>query len=126
MKTACFFTYDGPGRISIARWAPKGFSGLPVYRPLNPEADMLHLKNQEAYRRRYAAILARLDPATTWAQLHELASVAEPVLLCWERPPFSARHFCHRRLVAAWLEERLQVKVPEIDTGIRHPQLSLF
>lgn len=126
MKTACFFTYDGPGRISIARWAPKGFSGLPVYRPFNPEADMLHLKNQEVYRRRYAAILARLDPAATWAQLHELAGGAEPVLLCWERPPFSARHFCHRRLVADWFQQRLQVTVPEIDTGTRHPQLSLF
>ena len=126
MKTACFFTYDGPGRISIARWAPKGFSELPVYRPLNPEAGMLHLKNQEAYRRRYAALLARLDPASTWAHLHELAGEVEPVLLCWERPPFSARHFCHRRLVAAWFQERLQIDVPEIDTGLRHPQLSLF
>jgi hypothetical protein len=126
VKTASFFTYNGPGRISIARWAPKGFSGLPVYRPLNPEADMLYLKDLAVYRYRYAAILARLNPAETWDRLHDLAGGAEPVLLCWERPPFSARHFCHRRLVAAWLEEWLRVDVPEIGTGLRHPQLDLF
>ena len=126
MKTGSFFTYDGPGGISIARWAPKGFSGLPVYRPLNPEADMLRLKSEDLYRYRYAAILARLDPAETWKRLHELAGGAEPVLLCWERPPFSARNFCHRRLVATWLKERLQVTVPEIDTDLRPPQLTLF
>lgn len=36
------------------------------------------------------------------------------------------RHFCHRRLVADWFQQRLQVTVPEIDTDTRHPQLSLF
>ena len=99
---------------------------MPVYRPLNPEADMLRLKREDLYRYRYAAILARLDPAETWKRLHELANGAEPVLLCWERPLFSARHFCHRRLVAAWLEERLQVTVPEIEADLRPPQLTLF
>jgi hypothetical protein len=42
-----------------------------------------------------------------WGELHRLAvhrlaGGAEPVLLCWERPPFTADNWCHRRMVAAW------------------------
>ena len=123
MKTASFFTYDGPGRISIARWAPRGFADLPAYRDLNPDADMLKMA-REVYLPRYQAILERLDPEAVWRDLHHLAAGQEPVLLCWERPPFTARTWCHRRLVAEWLEDRLQVQVPELVTP--SPQLTLF
>jgi hypothetical protein len=30
-----------------------------------------------------------------------LAAPDEPVLLCWEKPPFSDANWCHRRIVAA-------------------------
>jgi hypothetical protein len=33
------------------------------------------------------------------------------VLLCWELPG----QFCHRRLVAEWLEKNLLIEVPELD-----------
>lgn len=123
MKTASFFTYDGPGRISIARWAPSGYAGFAVFPAMAPDGDMLKLPRED-YLPRYAAILARLDPEATWKRLHLLAQGQEPVLLCWERPPFTAKNWCHRRLVAAWFEERLQVSVPEIEPV--HPQLTLF
>lgn len=123
MQTASFFTYTGPGRISIARWAPRGLSGFEVYPALNPHAAMLKMVFTE-FLPRYQVILARLDPWDTWEQLHRLADGCEPVLLCWERPPFTARTWCHRRLVAEWFEDRLKVRVPEIVEP--SPQLTLF
>ena len=112
MLTASFFTYAGPGRVSIARYAPRGFKGIPAYPPLAPAGDMLRMP-RESYLPRYAAILADLDPRRVWEDLHRLAGDCEPVLLCWERPPFGADRWCHRRLVADWFARELGASVPE-------------
>ena len=123
MKTASFFTYTGPGRISIARYAPRGTpAGYRQYRALAPDADMLKM-SQALYLPRYAAILDRLDPQQVWDDLHRLAGDQEPVLLCWERPPFTPTNWCHRRLVADWFERALGVTVPEWDSGPHQGQL---
>ena len=117
MKTASFFTYTGPGRISIARYAPRGTpAGYRQYRALAPDADMLKM-SQALYLPRYAAILNALDPQQVWDDLHRLAGDQEPVLLCWERPPFTPTNWCHRRLVADWFQDRLGVAVPELGTA---------
>lgn len=116
MKTASFFTYTGPGRISIARYAPRGTpAGYRQFRALAPDADMLKM-SQALYLPRYQTILERLNPQQTWDQLHALAGEHEPVLLCWERPPFTATNWCHRRLVADWFAHHLGVEVPELGT----------
>jgi len=107
MQTASFFTDTGPGRISIARWAPHGTpAGFAVYRPRNPTAPLLKMARAE-YEPLSRAILARLDPRRVVEDLHRLADPHAPVLLCWERPPFTATVWCHRRLVAAWLDREL-------------------
>ena len=46
----------------------------------------------------------KLDPAQVAADLGPNA-----ILLCWEPPG----KFCHRRLVAEWLEEHLGVEILE-------------
>jgi len=123
MKTASFFTYTGPGRISIARYAPRGTpAGYRQYRALAPDADMLKM-NRALYLPRYMAILDQLDPLQVWGDLHRLAGDQEPVLLCWERPPFTPTNWCHRRLVADWFQDRLGVAVPEWDSGPYQGQL---
>ncbi len=123
MKTASFFTYTGPGRISIACYAPRGTpAGYRQYRALAPDADMLKM-SQALYLPRYDAILGRLDPQQVWDDLHRLAGDQEPVLLCWERPPFTPTNWCHRRLVADWFERALGVTVPEWDCGPHQGQL---
>ena len=119
MRTASFFTDPGPGHIRIARWAPRGTpAGFAVYRPLNSTAPMLK-RDRAEYEPLYQAILARLDPRQVVEDLHRLADPHEPVLLCWERPPFSETVWCHRRLVAAWLERELGLIVPEIEPHLR-------
>jgi len=42
---------------------------------------------------------------------------------CAHRPP---RQFCHRRLVAEWLEEHLGVVIPELPHHYNPDQLNLF
>lgn len=115
MKTSCFFTYRGPGRISIARFAPRGTpSGFRIYKPLAPAKHMLKMA-YEPYKPLYLHILNQLDPHQVWDDLHRLAGEWDPVLLCWEKPPLHRRNFCHRRMVAEWFKEKLDVEVPELE-----------
>ena len=122
MMTANFKTYTGPGRISIARWEPRGTpAGYRRYRALAPRRDMLRMA-EERYRDIYfGEILGSLDAKRTWDELHELAGDAEPVLLCWERPPFTATNWCHRQMVAKWFFDKLGRIVLEHAPTTRNP-----
>lgn len=113
MKTSSFFLYQGPGRVSIALYPPKGTpAGYRVFRQLAPRQDMLRL-DLAAYRGRYfTEILGRLDPREVWDQLHQLAAPHEPVLLCWERLDRPGQ-WCHRRMVAEWFQATLGHEVQE-------------
>ena len=114
MKTASFSTYTGPGRISIARFAPRNTpAGFRIYKPLAP-GPWFNSVSEPKYRELYFAQLAQLDASAVVAQLNELASGAEPVLLCWEKPPFSNTNWCHRRMVAEFFKTELGLVVPEI------------
>ena len=75
---------------------------------------MLKMARAE-YEPLYQAILARSDPRQVVEDLHRLANPHEPVLLCWERLPFSETVWCHRWMVAAWLERELGLIVPEVE-----------
>lgn len=114
MKTASFFTYSGPGRISIARGAPRRMSGFKVYRLLAPGRWFKSVTKEE-YERLFNAQLASLSAQRVKAELETLVFPHEPVLLCWERPPFSCSNWCHRHLVAAWFRRELGIDVEEIN-----------
>ncbi len=123
MKTASFFTYDGPGRVCIARWHPRGTpKGFRCFRDLAP-GEWFNKVSTPVYLRRYAAQLDRLKPELVLAQLHALAAPHDPVLLCWEQP--GVDDFCHRALVAQWFERELKIKVPELgyEGALDHPLL---
>lgn len=65
----------------------------------------------------YNQVLSKLDDRKV---LEELATFGDNiVLLCFEKE----YEFCHRHLVAIWLEKNLQIKVPEVsidETGKFH------
>lgn len=114
MKTSNFSrTGADPRAVAISRTRPRGWTGR-AYEPLAPPwrllAEALSGEIDEAeYTRRYREqVLSKLDPAAVRADLGE-----DAILLCWERPGA----FCHRRLVAEWLEENLGVSVPEAGAG---------
>ena len=118
MKTASFFTYTGPGRISIARFAPRNTpAGFRIYKPLAP-GPWFNSVPQDEYRTLYFDQLAKLDAQAVFDKLLELAAGAEPVLLCYERPPFSATNWCHRTMVSEWFKNTLDIDVLEI--GVDH------
>ena len=112
MKTASFFLYTGPGRISISRSNPRGIL-VAGYRALAPGPWFKEV-NEATYRELYAAQLARLDPQKVWADLHALVPF-EPVLLCWEKLQKPGES-CHRRMVAQWFKHALGHDVDELAT----------
>jgi len=93
-----------PRLVSIARWAPKGFKHVRHYRKLIPWKEMVGLTEDDFRYHYQEGILDFLDPQKVFEELG-----SDAILLCWEKPG----KFCHRRLVAEWLEEALEIEVPE-------------
>jgi len=129
MKTSSFRTYTGPGRISIARFAPRGHpAGYRIYSKLAP-GPWFNSVSIDEYCRLYGAILDGLDPRRVYDELTALVAPAEPVLLCYEVPPFTApqpipqaglttigrSNWCHRRLVAEWFKATIGIAVDELE-----------
>jgi hypothetical protein len=111
VKTASFFTYTGPGRISIARYAPRWTpAGFEDYSKLEPGPWFKSVTQERHVELYHREVLSKLDPRKTFDELQELGHGAEPILLCREKPG----EFCHRRLVAEWFGEKLGVNVPEL------------
>lgn len=80
--------------VSIARTSPSWFTGR-HYPDLAPLKELMALEEGE-YRKRYRAILDRLNPRKVFDDLGD-----DAILLCWER----SGTFCHRHLVADWLRK---------------------
>ena len=110
-----FYHENDPRLVSIALKSPEWFKGR-EYPALAPRLDMLPMEEEE-YRREYQAILDRLDPRQVYEDLGP-----ESILLCWEPPG----RFCHRRLVAEWLEKALGVQIPELPQNYDQRQKDLF
>jgi hypothetical protein len=118
MKTASFFSYQGVGRVSIARFAPRTLEpGYRVYRPLAP-GPWFKSVPYEGYRQLYNQQLSSLDARRVWDDLHRLASPHEPILLCWERPPLTSKNWCHRTIVADWISRELGECISELAADV--------
>jgi hypothetical protein len=96
----------------IARYPGRYYSGE-QYLALAPSKELLTWWNksdkaveaQARFTKRYIEeTLNQLDPRQNYDDLGE-----DAVILCFEKPG----EFCHRRLVAAWLEDNLGISVPE-------------
>jgi hypothetical protein len=119
MKTGCYFTFRGPGRIGITAYPPKNptFSrDVPMVKALAPRRDMLKLPYDTYRQIFFGEILGTLDAAEIKTRLEQLVAPHEPVLLCYERPPFTPDNWCHRRMVAEWFQDQLGIDVPEFVT----------
>ena len=140
MKTSYYAIANSTGGIAISRYPPTGWTGL-HYLDLAPSANLLSSFKQkqysiEDYNKIYQQQLGRLDPKKVWSDLHALTNGEEPTLLCFEKPKAKLAvagldplptdpnlWFCHRRLVAEWLQSRIGVSVPEAfkeKTGLKH------
>lgn len=98
--------------IGISLKIPVWFKGS-AFRNLAPTPEILNIKDSRIYTRRYRdVVLSRLDPVRVYKILDN------SVLLCWESP----EKFCHRHLVAQWLEEATGNKVTEFDRKVPESQ----
>lgn len=114
MRTSSYFTYFGAGRIGISRGMPASMKGkFPVNLNFAPTWAMLKM-NTNDYLTEFDKILSRLDAEEELEKMIKMTGCPDPVLLCYEKPPFTESNWCHRRIVAGWFEEKLGIIVPEI------------
>jgi hypothetical protein len=114
ITTSCFkYSKDREHTVSIARndfpWPMKGYK-FEKYPDLMPSLSLLRAWKageitKEIYTQRYYnETLSKLDPQKVYNDLDG------KILLCHE----PSGEFCHRHLVARWLENSLNVKVAEL------------
>ena len=114
--------------IGISRSCPRGRSGYRRYMALAPGRWFRDPMDEATWVDRYETeVLSRLDPNTVLHDLTSLAAGRPAVLVCWEREPPDP-DWCHRALVSLWLQQHLDVDVPELGhehlgCGCRHPKL---
>lgn len=117
--------YRGMTCVAISLSVPKWLTvSLPNCRELNPKPYMLHME-REQYTEAYNRILERLSPQGIVDYLSTVSKGNDVVLLCYEKP----EDFCHRQLVAAWLN-RHGLDVQEYFKPVEHKpvldQMELF
>ena len=110
MRTS-YFSKSGshPEAVSIAAKAPVGYKGR-EYKRLAPKYWFFKKYKEDGDKEFYTIqyrkeVLDQLDAKQVLSDLGE-----DAVLLCWEGPS----KFCHRRLVAEWLQEKLEITIQEI------------
>jgi hypothetical protein len=98
--------------VSIALKSPEWYKGR-EYKKLAPPNWLLQdyhkglsIEDYELYY--YSEVLSRLNACEV---VHDLGNNA--ILLCWE----SASDFCHRHLVAKWLNKEIGIEVEEYIEG---------
>lgn len=111
--------------IGIALYSPRWFVG-PSLKMVSPSYDILHnSKNHEDYEKRFfSEILAHRDPKVFFSNIEKLANGKDVALCCYEKPG----DFCHRHLVAKWMNEKLGLQIQEYEVS-RNPtykEQSLF
>jgi hypothetical protein len=97
-----------PNAVAISQGIPKWYAGR-AYKALAPTWAMIGIKDNGKYTEEYfGKVLSKLSPQRVYEELGE-----DAILLCYEKPGV----FCHRRLVAEWLEKNLGIKIPEMGFG---------
>lgn len=97
--------WNHPKAVSIARFPPRNWKGR-TYFNLAPQPWMLKIKDMAEYGKVFKEqILGKLDRRRSMREFGK-----DAVLLCFEAPG----EYCHRRVVAEWLERNLGIEVPEL------------
>jgi hypothetical protein len=97
--------------VSVSRRPPKFFSQIDIYKPLCPNWNLVSnyksrlITKEEYIKEYYDNNLNKLDPLIVFGDLG-----MNSILLCYEK----AGDFCHRRLIAEWLQKYLDVEIDEL------------
>lgn len=102
--------------VSISRGDGRGVAfGYRKLWDLAPNNETWSYDDTEAFTRSYLQQLAVLGANHVLAELERVSGERPVVLLCHERPH---EEFCHRWLLASWIQERTGVVVPELAPGM--------
>lgn len=116
-----YYSTHGTNRnaVAISVKPPEWYAGV-TYPILAPTWDLVRaIKSGRITEREYTTEYLKLIKKRGASPYRTLADLGEnAILLCYEKPT----DFCHRHIVATWIEAELGIKVPEIST-IRKPTL---
>lgn len=98
-----------PNAVSIAGKSPDWYSGI-EFKKLAPKYWFFKKYKEDGdeefyYEAYHDEVLDELDAQEVYDELGE-----DAVLLCWE----SSEKFCHRHIVANWLEDELGIVIEEL------------
>lgn len=100
--------------IGICCYPPKWFKG-PNFRAIAPSPDILEkCKSSHAeYEKRYRTEVLSLfkDANILLERISFISGGKDAALCCYEKPS----DFCHRHILAKWLEEQTRIKVEEFE-----------
>ena len=100
-----------PQAVAISRGVPRGWRGARCT-VLAPPRPLIKIMDPETFIPLYKAqVLDKLDPHKIIKDL----GGDNFILLCWEDPGV----FCHRRVVAAWMQKEAGVIVEEFNLKLR-------
>jgi hypothetical protein len=103
-----------PQAVAISRGVPRGWRGArsPILAPPRP---LIKIMDPATFIPLYKAqVLDKLDPHQV---IRDLGG-DNFLLLCWEPPG----EFCHRRVVAVWMEKTTGIKVEEFNPKLKSHQ----
>lgn len=99
--------------VSICLYPPRWFNGIRI-KSVAPTSSILFAKNQttERYVERFKdEVISRVDPRQFFENLKSICGGKDVALCCFEKPD----EFCHRHIVADWLNNSLGLSVCEFD-----------
>jgi hypothetical protein len=119
MNTSCYAKVRKQKNVvSIAGYPPKWFKGE-SYPALAPKLWFFRKYKEDGdaifYKQKYIEeVLSVLDPQKVYDDLGH-----DTIIVCWESgqagvPHDKQENFCHRHIVAEWLENSLGITIPEL------------
>lgn len=110
--------------IGIALYPPRWFHGQTLH-SVSPTHSILHEESHEVYTERFKKeVLAKVAPRMFVEDIERISGGNDVALCCFEKPD----DFCHRHIVAEWLNEKLGLGVEEfgISKEPKYKQGDLF
>ena len=111
--------------IGVSRFPPKDFNG-PNLISIAPTIDLLNSckNNHPLYVKRYKNEILRIqgNPEDFVNMLEFISDGKDVALCCYEKPD----EFCHRHLIAEWLNETVNMGVEEFKVTEQVKTNSLF
>lgn len=114
----------GVKMVGVSLYPPRWYFGQSL-KELAPTYFILKEQDLDVYTVRYKReVLGRLNPKDVLRKMQAVSGGSDIALCCFEKPD----DFCHRHLLADWLNEKLNLGVEEFGKSKepKYEQLSLF